>query len=184
MPSDHEKWDAVRHSDSAYDGVFFYGVKTTGVFCRPSCRSRIPLRKNVRFFESAAQAYAYGLRPCKRCRPDLLEFTPKKDLADKAKAVFDHWFADRGALAAELKALSVSQNHLINLFRQQYDMTPVAYLNRLRVNKAAYMLAETRINIVQVVLACGFGSLSAFYEVFKKQTGLSPNKYRTARVSN
>ncbi|SDM14084.1 Metal binding domain of Ada [Dendrosporobacter quercicolus] len=88
MPTDDEKWEAVRQSDPGYDGVFFYGITTTGIFCRPSCRSRLPLRNNVQFFDSIEQAYAWGLRPCKRCRPDLPEYRPNRDLMEESKNNF------------------------------------------------------------------------------------------------
>jgi AraC family transcriptional regulator of adaptative response / methylphosphotriester-DNA alkyltransferase methyltransferase len=173
-----EKWNAVIDCDNSYDGVFFYGVKTTGIFCRPSCKSKEPRRNNVEFFDEIKEAYAYGLRPCKRCRPDLIEFRPMSDLIEKAKHVFDTWFADRHKLAAEIKELGISQNHLIHLFRQQFHMTPVEYINTLRVEKARQMLLSTDTNILNIALLCGFGSLSTFYEFFKKQVGLPPNEYR------
>jgi len=181
MPTDDEKWEAVRQSDPGYDGVFFYGITTTGIFCRPSCRSRLPLRNNVQFFDSIEQAYAWGLRPCKRCRPDLPEYRPNRDLMEKAKTIFDTCFANRRRLAGELKQLGISQNHLINLFRRQYHQTPVEYLNKLRVNKAAGLLAGSRDNIVQIALACGFGSLSTFYYFFKRQIGMTPHEYRKTK---
>lgn len=173
-----EKWKAVVHCDNLYDGVFFYGVKTTGIFCRPSCKSKVPRRNNVEFFDEIKEAYAYGLRSCKRCRPDLIEFRPMLDLIEKAKHIFDTYFADRNKLAAEIKELGISQNYFIHLFRQQFLMTPVEYINRLRVEKAMQMLSNTDTNILKIALQCGFGSLSTFYEFFKKQAGLTPKEYR------
>ena len=85
--TDNEKWDAVVHCDPTYDGQFFYGVKTTGIFCRPSCKSKTPLRENVEFFDEAAVASARGMRPCKRCRPDLLDYAPTRELLSKIKAI-------------------------------------------------------------------------------------------------
>jgi len=70
--TDNEKWNSIVNCDSFYDGVFYYGVRTTGIFCRPSCKSKEPLKKNVVFFDRIEDAYSYGLRPCKRCRPDVL----------------------------------------------------------------------------------------------------------------
>jgi AraC family transcriptional regulator of adaptative response / methylphosphotriester-DNA alkyltransferase methyltransferase len=68
--SDNDKWQAVIECDKSYDGLFFYGVVTTGVFCRPSCRSKSPLRNNVLFFNGLDDAVKAGFRPCKKCRPD------------------------------------------------------------------------------------------------------------------
>lgn len=173
-----EQWQAVIHCDHSYDGVFFYGVKTTGIFCRPSCKSKEPLRNNVAFFGDIQEAYAHGLRPCKRCRPDLIAFRPTLDLLEKAKHVFETYFTDRNGLAVQMKELGISQNHLIHLFRQQYQMTPVEYLNILRIKKAMAMLGTTDTNILTIAMACGFGSLSTFYKFFKKQVGLTPQEYR------
>jgi AraC family transcriptional regulator of adaptative response / methylphosphotriester-DNA alkyltransferase methyltransferase len=179
-----EKWSAVIHNDPVYDGVFFYGVKTTGVFCRPSCKSKAPLKTNVEFFDNIDQAYAYGLRPCKRCRPDLLEFRPVLDLLEKAKQIIDTYFTDRRKLTVEIKELGVSQNHFIQLFRKQFAMTPVEYANKLRVEKAMQLLAGTDTTILNIALLSGFGSLSTFYDFFKKQVGLTPKQYRRTQNSS
>ncbi len=176
-----EKWNAVVHCDNTYDGVFFYGVKTTGIFCRPSCKSKEPLRSNVEFFDKIEQAYACSLRPCKRCRPDLLEFRPMADLMEKAKHIFDSWFTDRNRINAEIKELGISQNRFIHLFRQQFHMTPIGYVNTLRVEKAMQLLANTDTNILNIAMLCGFGSLSNFYELFKKQVGFTPKEYRKTK---
>jgi len=181
--TNQEKWKAVIHNDSSYDGVLFYGVKTTGVFCRPSCKSKEPLPINVVFFDDIDQAYAYGLRPCKRCRPDLLEFKPMLDILKDAKHIFDTYFSDRHKLATEIRTLGVSQNHFIQLFRKQFAMTPVEYLNKLRVEKAMQLLVNTNTTIVNIAMLSGFGSLSTFYNFFKKQVGFTPKEYRIRHAS-
>jgi len=176
--TNNDKWEAVVQCDSSYDGMFFYGVKTTGVFCRPSCKSKEPLRNNVEFFDNIEQAYFNGLRPCKRCRPDLIEFKPMLDLIERAKCIFDTYFDDRHKLRAEIKALGISQNHLIRLFRQEFHKTPLEYTNNMRVEKAMKMISTMDTNIADIALQCGFGSLSTFYVLFKKQVGLVPKEYR------
>ena len=176
--SNEEKWNAVVHCDNSYDGLFLYGVKTTGIFCRPSCKSKEPKISNVEFFDGIEEAYSNGLRPCKRCRPDLIEFNPMLVLIKKAKNIFDTCFADREKLSAEIKELGISQNHLIYLFRQQFHVTPTEYVNQLRIKKAMLLLINTDMNILNIALSCGFGSLSNFYEFFKRQARLTPSKYR------
>lgn len=161
-----EKWNAVVTCDSTYDGLFFYGVKTTGIFCRPSCKLKSPRQSNVIFFDKSEDAITYGLRPCKRCKPDLFEFRPMLDLIEKAKHIIDNCFDDRYKLATVMKELGISQNHFIQLFRQQFNLTPVEYINKLRVEKAMEMLSNTDINILNIAMLCGFGSLSTFYEFF------------------
>lgn len=176
--TNNEKWEAVVKCDICYDGMFFYGVKTTGIFCRPSCKSKEPLRNNVEFFDKIAQAYAYGLRPCKRCRPDLVEFEPMLELIEKARCIFDTYFDDRQKLRTEIKGLGISQNHLIRLFKQHFGKTPLEYTNNIRVKKAMQMISSMDKNIADIALLCGFGSLSTFYVLFKKQVGLTPKEYR------
>lgn len=78
--TDRQRWQAVLDNDRRYDGTFFYGVASTGIFCRPSCPSRPPRRDRVRFFPTADAALAAGFRPCKRCRPDLTDFPRAKTL--------------------------------------------------------------------------------------------------------
>ncbi len=179
--TDQEKWRAVLECDDAYDGRFYYGVKTTGVFCRPSCKSKAPLRQNAEFFETIGEAYAHGLRPCKRCRPDLLDYRPMMELLNRAQQIYDMHFDDSSKLALAIKQLGVSRNHLTRLFRQQLHMTPTEYLHRLRLARATQLLEETDASTLSISLACGFGSLSTFYECFKKQLGATPTEYRQQR---
>jgi AraC family transcriptional regulator of adaptative response / methylphosphotriester-DNA alkyltransferase methyltransferase len=176
--TEEEKWKASLDCDPAYDGRFFYGVKTTGIFCRPSCKSKSPKRENVTFFDTAKQARETGLRPCKRCRPDLLEFQPMKETAEKIKAVCAQNFPEDGTLKKELAKLGLSRNRLTQVFQAQYGKTPAEYVNQLRIDSAKSLLADTKNNILQGALQSGFESLSSFYAQFRKLTGVSPMKYR------
>jgi len=92
MIPENEKWQAVVSCDSSFDNRFFYGVRTTGIFCRPSCRSKTPARENITFFSSAASAIDNGFRPCKRCRPDKAIFAPESELVQKTRAFLDESF--------------------------------------------------------------------------------------------
>lgn len=178
MLTEEEKWKAALECDASYDGRFYYGVKTTGIFCRPSCKSKSPKRENVEFFDTAEQACESGLRPCKRCRPDLLEFYPQRENAEKIKDVYDLYFSDHDRLREELSKLGLSRNRILQLFQNQYEKTPAEYLNALRVASAKKLLADTSDNILPIALQSGFESLSAFYTQFRRVTGLSPNEYR------
>lgn len=86
---DMEKWQAVASCDSKYDGMFFYGVKTTGIFCRPSCKSRTPIRANVIFFDNVVNAIEAGFRSCKRCCPDKIVFEPDLELVKKVNHIIN-----------------------------------------------------------------------------------------------
>jgi len=178
MLTEEEKWKAALECDASYDGSFYYGVKTTGIFCRPSCKSKSPKRENVEFFDTAEQARESGLRPCKRCRPDLLEFYPQRENAEKIKDVYDLYFSDHDRLKEELSKLGLSRSRILQLFQNQYEKTPAEYLNALRVASAKKLLADTSDNILPIALQSGFESLSAFYTQFRRVTGLSPNEYR------
>ena len=179
--TDIEKWDAVVQCNNVYDSVFFYGVKTTGIFCRPSCKSKIPRQENTLFFDTSQDAMKYGFRPCKRCRPDLIEYMPMVETVEKAKFAMDTYFADREALTMEIKQLGMNQNYLIKSFRQRVGLSPVQYTNKLRIEKSKQMLHGSNENILHIALASGFGSLSTFYESFKKQVGVTPKEYRSNR---
>ena len=176
--TDDEMWKAAADCDESCDGKFFYAVKTVGVYCRPSCKSRTPLRKNTEYFETREDAEKAGFRPCKRCRPDLPGYAPLPELAKRIKNLIDGYFNERERLSAEIKQLGVSSGHLAVIFRRQYGMTPGQYLNKTRADCARKMLAETDIPIIDVASDIGFDSLPSFYGFFKKQTGTTPKKYR------
>ncbi len=173
-----EKWNAVIGNDSAYDGVFYYGVKTTGIFCRPSCKSKEPKPTNVSFFDNIDQAYEYGLRPCKRCRPDLIQFNPMDEIMEQAKKIMDTYFTYPETLSEKLKELGVSQNYFISLFRNKYSVTPVEYIKSLRIKRATELLSSSELTILDIAINCGFGGLTTFYEAFKKQFEMTPKEYR------
>lgn len=179
--SDNEKWQAVISCNRNYDGRFFYGVKTTGIFCRPSCKSKTPVRDNVIFFDNAAKAMEFGLRPCKRCRPDKVVFEPELELMKKAKDIFDTEYDRQVDLSQISKQLGVSTNHLIKLFKQHNGLTPTQYIVYKRVEKAAELLIQTDINILEIAYITGFRSISNFYKCFKDQKGHTPNIYRESK---
>ncbi|MFT4300702.1 MAG: Ada metal-binding domain-containing protein [Desulfovibrio sp.] len=176
--SEETMWQAIVACDSAYDGLFFYGVKTVGVYCRPSCKSRTPLRKNTLFFTTENDAKDAGFRPCKRCRPELAMHDPAAKLAEQARQLFENHYDNRALLAAEVQQLGVTQSHLAVVFRQYYGMAPAQYLGCKREQQAKKMLAETDMSIIDIAADIGFSSLPAFYSFFKRQTGTTPKKFR------
>jgi len=177
--NNEEKWQAALNNDKDYDGKFFYAVKSTGIFCRPSCKSKTPLRENIEYFETPEAAMEAGYRPCKRCRPDLLSYQPMAELAEQAKSIIDRLYIDKAALSHELKQLGISRRHLTEVFATQYSCTPNEYAADRRIEKAKAELANGSEPVIDIALSSGFGSLSAFYTLFKKHTDMSPGAYRS-----
>lgn len=173
-----EMWEAVCRNDASYDGMFFYAVKSTGVYCRPSCKSKKPKRENICFFDTAEQARTAGFRPCKRCRSDLLEYQPIREIAQKAKRLIEESFCQKGELNQRLKHLGVSRRRLDEIFKTEYGLTMFEYMDKLRLEEAKRLLSETSEEIIDIAYAAGFGSLPSFYRFFKKCTGLSPVEFR------
>lgn len=173
-----EKWQAVVRCDSRYDGVFFYGVKTTGIFCRPSCKSKAPVPGNVIFFEQPAEARKLGFRPCKRCCPDRTVFQPEQDLVKQAQQIIDDGYQSRIDARHISRQLGVSKNHLVKLFKRHYGVTPAQYIAYRRVAKAVELLRQGEAGILEVAYAAGFSSLSTFYKTFKERIGYAPGAVR------
>lgn len=176
--TDDAKWRAVVACDPNADGAFFYAVKTTGIFCRPSCASKTPLRNNVRFFDTQEEAARDGFRPCKRCRPELREYDPGRELVEQVKLVCERHYADVGMLKEVIAGLGVSRNHLMRLFRQHEGCTQTQYLARVQVTNAQKLLRKTSDGILEIAMASGFASQSSFYKRFREITGTTPTHYR------
>lgn len=176
--TDEQKWKAVSENDDSYNGVFFYAVTSTGIFCRPSCKSKLPCRDNALFFENARQAREAGFRPCKRCRPDLLEYQPVKEIAEETKLLINRHFAEKHVLEFNLKQLGVAQHRMVEIFKEQYGITVKEYMNSLRIEEAKAKLANEDEDIIEIAYSVGYKSLTAFYCFFRKYTGTTPAEYR------
>ncbi len=176
--SDDEKYLAVINNDATFDDIFYYAVKSTGIYCRPSCKSRPPKRENTLFFNSASEAQNTGFRACKRCRSDLSSYQPIKSISFKVKALIDNMFAADTLLNDELSKLGLSYRQLAEVFKSEYGKTPKAYVDELRINEAKRQLAKTNNTIIDISMSIGFSSLSAFYRFFKENTGYTPGLYR------
>jgi AraC family transcriptional regulator, regulatory protein of adaptative response / methylphosphotriester-DNA alkyltransferase methyltransferase len=180
-PLEQQRWEAIQNGDPAFDGKFYYGVRTTRVYCQPSCRSKTPLRKNVEYFDTAEMAEKNGFRPCKRCKPDLSEQERSISDINKVKSVCDRFFDDRERLSIELERLDIHQNRVRREFHRQYQTTPSKYINDLRVSKAAGLLHEKERSMLEIASECGFGSVSSFYASFKAKYGKTPMEYRDSQ---
>jgi AraC family transcriptional regulator of adaptative response / methylphosphotriester-DNA alkyltransferase methyltransferase len=173
-----QKWKAVSENNKQYDGIFFYGVKSTKIFCRPSCKSKLPLKKNIVYFDNIKYAEQAEYRPCKRCRPDLIEYQPIKETAEKIKVVLDRYYNQEKEMVKEIEQIGVTRHRMVIIFKEYYGVTPKKYYDDLRIEEAKKKLVNTNDTIIDIAYGTGFASLSAFYNAFKKNTNLSPSKYR------
>ncbi len=174
----NEMYDAVISNDESYDTVFFYAVKSTGIYCRPSCKSKVPKVENIEFYKAADEAIEAGYRPCKRCRSDLLDYKPMKDIAQKLKNLIDDMFSEAETLSTEIDKLGLSRKRMVEVFKDEYGKTPSTYVNDLRYKEAIRRLVETDNEIIDIAYCVGFSSLSAFYKFFKERANMSPAAYR------
>lgn len=175
-----EKWKAVVNCDRKFDGLFYYAVKTTGIVCKPSCRAKTPIRENTLFFYNISEAVKNGFRPCKRCRPDITEYNyePNRDLLLSVKEKFNTNCNEPLDLKAISYEFGISTSHLTRLFKEFYGLSPLQYITKLRVAKAAELLRTSDIDIVEIAYTTGFKSLSNFYRNFKEQLGHTPKEHR------
>ncbi len=173
-------WEAVKTNNPAYNGRFYYGVKSTGIFCRPSCKSKRPNKNNVRFFSTSLKALGEGYRPCKRCRPDLenICFDPLQELTARVTRLLETEYS-RPEILSELPIhIGISQFHLQRCYKKQTGLTPRLYLQKIRVQKALELLTNQAVNNTEICFALGFQSLSNFYAAFHSEMGLPPGVYR------
>ena len=170
-----ELWRAVLARDRAADGQFVYAVKSTGVYCRPSCPSRRPKRESVEFFVKPADARRAGYRSCLRCLPDQPD-AQSKWIADCCRLLERD--LDRAVSLAELAALAgVSVFHLQRTFKQHLGVTPREYQDALRMGRVKQGLSNGS-SITDAIYDAGFNSVSRFYERAGEHFGMSPFTYK------
>lgn len=172
-----ERWNAVIHNDPAYDGKFFYAVKSTGIFCRPSCKSRPPKIENIRLFETAEQALAAHFRPCKRCKPTG-ERMPDDEWIQLVTDYIDQNYGTNLTLEVLAEASHGSPYHLHRTFKKVKGLTPVEYIQQVRMNKTKQLLLHSELEISKVGASVGMANTSYFITLFKRLTGLTPAQYR------
>ncbi len=169
-------WEAVQRHDRTRDGDFYYGVITTGVYCRPSCAGRRPLRQNVRFYRTPQEAERDGLRPCLRCRPLEIHAGPDARIQELCRYIETH--PDESPDLADLAARAgLSRFHLQRSFKAAVGLTPKQYVDACRLRKLKQSLRESR-DVAAAVYDAGYGSSSRVYERADTRLGMTPNQYR------
>ena len=179
---------ALKARDARFDGCFFTGVTSTGIYCRPVCKVKTPKRENCRFFGHAAQAEHAGFRPCLRCRPELAPHSvvwsiqdASYILAHQAARLLDEpesWLDGTASMDQLAARLGVSDRHVRRIFEAQFGVSPLQYLQTRRLLTAKQLLADTQLPITQVALISGFASVRRFNAAFVGYYGLNPTALR------
>ena len=173
---------ALRTRDARFDGRFFTGVKTTGIYCRPVCPAVTPKSRNVEFYACAAAAEQAGFRPCKRCRPETSPGTPAwlgtSATVSRALGLINEGALDAGSVEDLAGRLGLGGRHLGRLFREHLGTTPVAVAQTRRVHFARNLVEQTGLPMSRIALAAGFGSLRRFNTLIKTTFGAAPTELR------
>ncbi len=178
-PGDDILYAALLNKDSSFEGVFFVGVKTTGIFCRPTCTARKPKKENCTFFKSTKEALLYGFRPCKVCEPLRLN----GDYPDQVKDIIKEINIDPSLRlkAADLRKRGIQPEKLTRWFKKNMNMTFVAYQKSIRIGNA-YGQIRLGEHVTGAAFNSGYESLSGFTDSFKKQTGFTPIQSKHRKV--
>lgn len=174
--TDEQCWEAVCARDNHYDGQFVFAVRTTGIFCRPSCRSRRPLRENVGFYPDSDAALAAGFRPCKRCQPDnIAPVLQRQAKVEKACRLLEQ--DTPVTLDTLADAVAMSPWHFHRLFKSVTGMTPKNWQQAYRAKRLQHTLTQSH-TITEAVLAAGFPDNSSYYRQADAALGMTASKYR------
>ncbi|MBV8624714.1 MAG: bifunctional DNA-binding transcriptional regulator/O6-methylguanine-DNA methyltransferase Ada [Herbaspirillum sp.] len=177
MTDDDARWRAVQQRDGSADGQFWYSVRSTGVYCKPSCGARTPLRKNVAFHGSCAEAEAAGFRPCKRCKPDQPPLAQRQAQAVAQACRLIEQAAQLPGTEELALAVGLSRYHFHRLFKLHTGLTPRAYAEAHRAGRLREQLAGSH-SVTTAMYDAGFNSSGSFYASSTAQLGMKPGVYR------
>jgi AraC family transcriptional regulator, regulatory protein of adaptative response / methylated-DNA-[protein]-cysteine methyltransferase len=181
MLTEQIMYDALLRKDSSYEGIFFVAVKTTGIFCRPTCTARKPKRENVEFFSTSKEAITHGYRPCKVCSPlELLGKTPiyVKELMDEIINNTSVKIKDY-----ELHKRGLEPNKIRRWFKKNHNMTFQSYQRMIRLN-CAFNKIQNGEKVTHVAFDTGYESLSGFNDSYKSVVGEAPTKSKKKNIIN
>lgn len=176
---------ARKARDPRFDGRFYIGVLTTGIYCRPVCPARMPAEENVRYFPTPASAQDAGFRPCLRCRPETARRLPEWTLASQTVVrglrLIDAGFLDSHPVEAMAERLGISGRHLNRLFLEALQATPKSLARTRRVQLAKRLIDDSTLPLAEVAMRAGFGSIRRFNDEMKDAYRRSPRELRRAR---
>lgn len=186
--TEHETFERARRSrDARFDGRFFVGVITTGIYCRPVCPAKTPHTENVRYFASAAGAAQAGFRPCLRCRPECAPGSPAwqgtSATVRRALRLIDEGALDHSDVPALAARLGVTPRHLDRLFASHVGASPLSVARTARLQLAKRLMDDTDFSLSEIALMAGFRSVRSFNHAFQMGYGSAPSKIRR-RVSS
>ena len=178
-------YEVVKARDARFDGVFFVGVSTTGVYCRPVCKVRTPGRDRCSYFRNAASAEAAGFRPCLRCRPELAPGTAPVDatqrIANSAVSRIEAGALNGGTVEDLAAELGISSRQLLRVVEAAYGVSPLSLAQTRRLLLAKQLLTDTSLRVIDVAFSSGFSSVRQFNRQFREQYRLSPLELRRHR---
>jgi len=179
-------YEAMRARDRRFDGRFFVGVASTGVYCRPICPARLPLFRNVRFYPCAAAAESAGFRACRRCRPETAPGTPawlgSSAIVSRGLRLIDAGALDDGDVGRLASRLGVGARQLRRLFARHLGASPAEVARARRVHFARVLIDQSDRPITELAFAAGFASVRQFNHAFRTSFGRAPREVRRARV--
>ena len=182
MLSDNRLYAAFKAKDPRFDGVFFVGISSTGIYCRPVCRAKQPKVENCTFYSTAAKAEQAGYRPCLLCRPEIASgasvHEASSSLAARAARMLEQNCGSGQRLGELAALLGCTDRHLRRVFTEEYGVSPVEYLQTCRLLLAKNLLTDTSLSVLDIAMAAGFGSLRRFNDLFKKRYRLSPTQLK------
>jgi len=184
--AEHEdsRYEAVRSRDARFDGVFFFAVETTGIYCRPSCPAVTPKRHNVRFFATAAAAQGSGFRACRRCRPDAVpgsaDWNVRADVVGRAMRLIGDGVVDREGVTGLAGRLGYSARQVQRQLTAELGAGPVALARAQRAHTARVLLQTTGLPVTEIAFASGFASVRQFNDTIKAVYAATPSAVRAA----
>jgi AraC family transcriptional regulator of adaptative response / DNA-3-methyladenine glycosylase II len=183
MIDDRAAYHALTSRDVRFDGVFYVGVTSTGVYCRPICPVKTPQRKNCRFFGTAAAAEKASFRPCLRCRPELAPGQAPVDRAQRIAELVTRGIDEKlgegdGGLEDVAARFQISSRQLRRIVQKELGVSPIELLQTRRLLLAKQLLTETSLPVTEVAFASGFASLRRFNDAFRKQYRMPPTHLR------
>ncbi|HEY9565556.1 MAG TPA: AlkA N-terminal domain-containing protein, partial [Nocardioides sp.] len=189
MHTDREAcYQAVKSKDRRFDGIFYTAVRTTGIYCRPSCPARTPAIKNVTFHPTAAAAQSAGFRACKRCLPDATPGSPEwdvaADVAGRAMRLINDGVIEREGVDGLAGALGFSTRHLGRLLTDELGAGPLALARARRAQTARVLIETTSMTFADIAFAAGFSSIRQFNDTIREVYASSPSQLRGRRTGS